>query len=221
MKLRQLEIALQRCAGFEKPRAAWEQYQTPATLAARLLYDACMNGDIEGKTVCDLGCGTGILAIGAALLGAKTVRAVDRDPAAIHTARENATLLGTDVECIVADIAGADASGLAERIGPSDTVVMNPPFGAQKQNVHADRAFIDCAIAIAPVTYGIFNAGSTPFVEAYLRERGTVAGRVSGSFPIKRSFAFHTKDVQEIAVEILRIARTGSASFREDKENPV
>ena len=28
MKLRQLEMALQRCAGFEKPRAAWEQYQT-------------------------------------------------------------------------------------------------------------------------------------------------------------------------------------------------
>jgi putative methylase len=221
MKLRQLEMALQRCAGFEKPRAAWEQYQTPATLAARLLYDAYVNGDIEGKAVCDLGCGTGILAIGAALLGAKTVRAVDLDPAAIRTARENATLLGTDVECIVADIAGADASGLAERIGPCDTVVMNPPFGAQRQNVHADRSFIDCAIAIAPVMYGIFNAGSTPFVEAYIRGIGTVAGRVSGSFPIKRSFAFHTKDVQEIAVEILRIARTGSASVREDKENPV
>ena len=30
MKLKQLDIALQRCAGFEKPRAAWEQYQTPA-----------------------------------------------------------------------------------------------------------------------------------------------------------------------------------------------
>jgi putative methylase len=220
MKLRQLEIALQRCAGYKTPRVAWEQYQTPATLAARLLYDAYMNGDIEGKTVCDLGCGTGILAIGAALLGARTVRAVDLDPAAIRTAQENAALLGADVEFFTADIAGAEPSGLADQIGPCDTVVMNPPFGAQKQNVHADRPFIDCALAIAPVTYGIFNAGSTPFVEVYIRRRGTVAGRVSGSFPIKRSFAFHTKDVQEISVEILRIARTGSAPVRADQEKP-
>ena len=85
---------------------------------------------------------------------------------------------------------------------------MNPPFGAQKQKVHADRPFIDCALAIAPVTYGIFNTGSTAFIHAYIAGRGRVAGRVSGTFPIKRSFAFHTKDVQEIAVEILRLART-------------
>lgn len=207
MKLRQLEIALQRCAGYKKPRVVWEQYQTPATLAARLLYDAFMQGDIEGKTVCDLGCGTGVLAIGASLLGAKTVLAVDLDQAAISTAKENAELLGADVEFITADIAGADAGGLADRIGPCNTVVMNPPFGAQKQNVHADRPFIDCALAIAPVTYGIFNAGSTPFVETYIAGRATIAGRVSGTFPIKRSFAFHTKDVQEIAVEILRLVR--------------
>ncbi|MGD0535188.1 MAG: METTL5 family protein [Methanoregula sp.] len=207
MKLRQLEMALQRCTGFEKPRAAWEQYQTPATLAARLLYDAYMNGDIKGKGVCDLGCGTGILAIGAALLGAKTVRAVDLDPKAVRTAGENAALLHADVEFVVADIDGADAGGLADRIGPCDTVVMNPPFGAQKQKVHADRPFIDCALTIAPVTYGIFNTGSTPFVEAYIKGRGRVAGRVSGTFPIKRSFAFHTKDVQEIVVEILRLVR--------------
>jgi putative methylase len=221
MKLRQLEIALQRCAGYEKPRVAWEQYQTPAPLAARLLYDAYMNGDIEGKTVCDLGCGTGILAIGAALLGARAVKAVDLDPAAIRTAQENASLLAVDVEFVVADIAGEDAGGLVDRLSPCDTIVMNPPFGAQKQKVHADRPFIDCALAIAPVTYGIFNTGSTPFVEAYIMGRGTIKGRVSGSFPIKRSFAFHTKDVQEISVEILRLARTGSASFRADQKNPV
>jgi len=69
MKLKQLEMILQRVGGFPRPQAALEQYQTPAPLAARLLYHALMKGDIEGKQVCDLGCGTGILAIGAALLG--------------------------------------------------------------------------------------------------------------------------------------------------------
>lgn len=202
MKLRQLEMALQRCAGYKKPSATLEQYQTPAPLAARLLFDAFMQGDIEGKTVCDLGCGTGILAIGAALIGADTVRGIEIDKEALRIAQENAQLLGADVEFINVDIATAH-----ETAGPCDTVVMNPPFGAQKQNVHADRPFIDAALAIAPVTYGIFNAGSTPFVEAYVAGRGRVAGKVSGTFTIQRTFAFHTRDIHEIPVEILRLVR--------------
>jgi putative methylase len=202
MKLRQLEMALQRCVGYTKPRAGLEQYQTPAPLAARLLYDAFLQGDIEGKTVCDLGSGTGILAIGAALLGAAPVRGIETDGNAIRIAQENARLLGADVEFINADIATAH-----ETAGPCDTVVMNPPFGAQKQNVHADRPFIDAALAIAPVTYGIFNAGSTPFVSAYIEGRAQVAGQVSGTFTIKRTFAFHTRDAQEIPVEILKLVR--------------
>jgi Predicted RNA methylase len=201
MKLRQLEIALQRCAGYQKPRATLEQYQTPAPLAARLLYDAFMQGDIEGKTVCDLGSGTGILATGAALLGASTVRGIEIDKDAIRIAQENARLLGAEVEFINADIA------IAQKTGPCDTVVMNPPFGAQKQNVHADRPFIDAALGLAPVIYGIFNAGSTPFVSAYIEGRATVAGQISGTFTIKRTFAFHTRDVQEIPVEILKLVR--------------
>ena len=210
MKLRQLEMALQRCTGFEQPKASREQYQTPATLAARLLYDASVRGDIAGKTVTDLGCGTGILAIGAALLGAQEVWGIDLDPDALNIAEKNAALLGAVVEFAAADLSGtrSDAGkACSEGLGPCDTVVMNPPFGAQKQNLHADRPFIDCALAIAPVTYGIFNAGSTPFVEAFIAGRGHVTGRVAGTFALRRSFAFHTRDVQEIAVEILRIVR--------------
>jgi len=204
MKLKQFEMALQRCAGYEKPHVALEQYQTPAPLAARLLFDAFMQGDIGGKSVCDLGSGTGILAIGAALLGAASVRGVEIDRDAIRVAQENARLLGVDVTFVNTDI----SSGAGE-ISPCDTVVMNPPFGAQKQNVHADRPFIDAALALAPVTWGIFNAGSAPFIEAYIAGRGIVTGRVSGTFSIKRTFAFHSRDIQEIPVEIVRLARDG------------
>lgn len=204
MKLKQLEMALQRCAGYERPQAGLEQYQTPAPLAARLLFDAFMQGDIGGKSVCDLGSGTGILAIGAALLGAASVRGIEIDRDAIRVAQENARLLGVEVTFVNTDI----TTGAGE-IPPCDTVVMNPPFGAQKQNIHADRPFIDAALALAPVTYGIFNAGSTPFVSAYIAGRGRVAGRVRGTFSIKRTFAFHTRDVQEIPVEIVRLARNG------------
>src|SRR5512133_2248776 len=104
MKLKQLEMILQRLAGFSRPRAALEQYQTPAPLAARLLYHALMKGDIAGKAVCDLGCGTGILAIGAALLGAERVTGVDIDTGAIVVAHENAALLGVEVTFLSADL---------------------------------------------------------------------------------------------------------------------
>lgn len=202
MKLKQLEMTLQRLRGFDRPRASLEQYQTPAPLAARLLYHALMKGDIAGKRVADLGCGTGILAIGASLLGAASVTGVDIDEKALAVARENAGLPGTEITFLAADIRDGRCR---ERIGASDTVVMNPPFGAQK--AHADRPFIDCALAVAPVTYSIFNAGSVPFVEAYTAQRAEVDEKIGGAFPIRRTFAFHTKDVQEIEVGILRLKR--------------
>ena len=48
----------------------------------------------SGMTVFDVGTGSGILAIGAALLGAGSVLAVDIDPQAVRVAEENVTLNG-------------------------------------------------------------------------------------------------------------------------------
>ena len=202
MKLKRLEMTLQRVAGYSSPRPALEQYQTPAPLAARLLYHALMKGDIEGKVVCDLGSGTGVLAIGAALLGAASVKGVDVDKKAVDIAYANAELLDADVKFIVADVKDQT---LPEVLGLCDTVIMNPPFGAQK--VHADRPFIDLAISVAPVIYGIFNAGSTPFIKTYTTGRAEIDERVGGVFAMKRTFSFHTQDIQEIGVEILRLKR--------------
>ena len=202
MKLKRLEMTLQRLSGYPHPRAALEQYQTPAPLAARLLYHALMKGDIEGKTVFDLGCGTGVLALGAALLGAGCVKGVDRDPDAVAVARANAELLDTRVEFVIADVKD---EALRESLGSCDTVIMNPPFGAQK--AHADRPFIDLALSIAPVTYSIFNAGSAQFIETYTAPRARIDEKVGGIFPLRRTFSFHTQDVQEIEVEILRLIR--------------
>jgi putative methylase len=202
MKLKNLEMALQRLTGYDRPSPALEQYQTPAPLAARLLYTAFMNHDIADRQVCDLGSGTGVLAIGAALLGASKVTGVEIDEVAVTTAAANAALLNADVEFIVADVRDTT---LADRLGSWDTVIMNPPFGAQ--NAHADRPFIDCALRIAPVTYGIFNAGSTQFVDTFIQNRARITERIAGTFPIRRTFFFHTRDVQEIGVEILRLTR--------------
>ncbi|HJJ89797.1 MAG TPA: METTL5 family protein [Methanocorpusculum sp.] len=198
MKLRQLEIQLQNVHGFRSPRLEAEQYMTPAPLAARMLYHAAMNGDISNLHVCDLGCGTGMLSIAAALLGADVI-AIDFDPVALAIARENAEFFGVDITFSEACIDDIDFDLTA------DTVVMNPPFGAQM--VHADRPFITAALRIAPVCYGIFNEGSLPFLTTYIRDHGQILEKISAWLTIPRLFSFHTRNSLNIPVNIVHLER--------------
>lgn len=63
---------------------------------------------VAGKRVLDLGAGSGLVAIAAALAGAGTVRAVDIDPYAATATRLNAAANGVAVEVTPSDITGGD-----------------------------------------------------------------------------------------------------------------
>jgi putative methylase len=202
MKLRQLEMRLEGLKSYQDPSPGREQYQTPAPLAARLLHHAFMQGDIEGRSVCDPGCGTGILSIGAALLGAAEVIGLDIDGGAIRIAEDNALRAHVHPRFIRGDVTDP---ACIRQVPACDTVVMNPPFGAQA--AHADRPFIDAALEIGQVVYGIFNAGSRSFIEGYVIERATVEGVIAAQFSIRRTFSFHTRDIREIPVEIIKLRR--------------
>jgi putative methylase len=202
MRLRQLEMALEQLEGFPTPSPGLEQYRTPAVIAARLLHHAWIQGDIADRALLDLGCGTGVLSCGGMLLSARRAVGVDLDPAALAVAERNARQAGVAVTFLSADISDHDT---ITACGPYDTVVMNPPFGAQR--AHADRPFIDAALAHAPVVYGIFNGGSLPFLRAYVAGRAEITGVVEARFPLRRTFRFHRDDVREIGVEIARMVR--------------
>lgn len=60
---------------------------------------------VAGARVLDYGCGSGILAIGAALHGASTVDAVDIDPAAVTTTRDNAAANGVTLNAGLPELA--------------------------------------------------------------------------------------------------------------------
>ncbi|NLM45215.1 MAG: 50S ribosomal protein L11 methyltransferase [Firmicutes bacterium] len=62
-----------------------------------------------GETVLDLGCGSGVLALAAKLLGAGRVLGVDKDEPAVQASRENAVLNGLEAEFVRADLL-ADAA---------------------------------------------------------------------------------------------------------------
>jgi ribosomal protein L11 methyltransferase len=53
----------------------------------------------------DYGCGSGILAIGAALFGARDIDAVDIDPAALQATRDNAAANGVTLRCGLPELA--------------------------------------------------------------------------------------------------------------------
>jgi len=140
---------------LQSPRADLEQAPTPSEAAAMLLESALAAGDLQGRTILDLGTGTGTLAIGAALLGAIDVVGVDIDPSAIARAREEAVRLRVEVRFVEAPV-----DSWASR---ADTVLMNPPFGAQRRG--ADRPFWDRAFALAGrAIYAFSLADSRTFI---------------------------------------------------------
>ena len=60
--------------------------------STRIMIGLMKDADIGGKEVLDLGCGSAILSLYAALKGAKRVTAVDNDKDAIESARKNLSL---------------------------------------------------------------------------------------------------------------------------------
>ena len=69
IKKSKLAIVLSNLETFRDPSAELEQYSFDVQSASTVLWNAYQLGDIEGKSVGDFGCGTGILGIGALLLG--------------------------------------------------------------------------------------------------------------------------------------------------------
>ncbi|NJD77657.1 MAG: methyltransferase [Candidatus Methanoperedens sp.] len=195
MRKKHLEILLEQVCGFSSPKPSKEQYSTPATVAAELLHYAFMKGDIA-DTVYDLGCGCGILAIGAKLLGAEKVIGFDDDRDALEIARANAQKLGADVEFV--------CSSINEVRGKAHSVVMNPPFGAQVKG--SDRPFLRKALELSSVVYSIHNAGSAEFIKKFISP-SVITEHILIDFPIKRTFRFHTREVQVIKAEIFRIEK--------------
>jgi len=196
MKLRELEIILQGLGGFEKPEPKLEQYITPATIAADLLYFALGFDDIVNKNVIDLGCGNGVFAIGAGLLGAGSVTGVDVDRGAVEIARKNALMHDCQVDLICSPVENVE--------GRFDTCIQNPPFGAQ--NRHADLPFLRKAVEIADVVYSMHNSVTDRFIR---KEVGNLGGQVDTvrdyEFEIHHTFDFHRKEKKSVNVTLYRI----------------
>jgi putative methylase len=220
-----LELFLAKVAPQPTPQVHLEQYTVSEQLAANMLYVATYsNNDIINKSVLDLGCGTGRLALGAAFLGAARVVGVDIDRLAIKTARENSTHpdLANKVEWVNGDI---DII-----VGKFDTVVQNPPFGVQTRG--ADRDFLVKALEVGDVVYSLHNhpevderlikmlkssqgfvqVEPSPFLQSFISKHGgSIQAVYALPMTIPKMFDFHKKVKHDFIIDLYVVRKAGES----------
>lgn len=217
----ELKIALSKVAPHPSPKAHLEQYTITPEVAAEILYLAAYTyGDVVNKKIIDLGCGTGRLAIGGALLGAQETVGVDIDSNAVEVALTSAEKLNIKekTQWITADIAAVQ--------GKFDTVLQNPPFGVQRKK--ADREFLEKALEVGKKIYSLHkstrdisgyrktgkqNIKSLPsspsrFLKQFIKTKGGQINSVH-TLPIiiPHMFKFHRKQKHRFYVDLYVIKR--------------
>ncbi|HII85316.1 TPA: methyltransferase [Candidatus Bathyarchaeota archaeon] len=217
-----LELFLSKLAPHPSPQASLEQYTISEDAAATLLYiSAYARNDIIGKTVLDLACGTGRLALGAAFLGAKEVVGADSDRVAIKVACKNSEIAGLQdqVQWVTCDLEAI--------AGKFETVLQNPPFGVQKRA--ADRKFIEKALEVGNSIYSFHNHPTvdkhlamllkksgesliqvppSSFLESLVEKHGGIIKAVYAlPMTIPKMFGFHTQSKRQIIVDLYVIQK--------------
>ena len=212
-----LERFLSTVTAQPNPKVHLEQYTISEQIAANMLYIAAnVYDDIVGKSVLDLGCGTGRLGLGAAYLGAAEVVGIDIDPTAIKTARQNASKAELKVEWVNGDIGAVT--------GRFDTVLQNPPFGVQTRE--ADRAFLVKALEVGNDIYSLHNhpevderlirmlkssqgfvqVQPSTFIERFISKNGgSVKAVYAMLMTIPKMFDFHTKLKHDFVIDLYLI----------------
>lgn len=215
-----LEKAIAQIPPHPSPKAYLEQYTISPEAAAEILYTATyVYDDISDKRVIDLGCGTGRLAIAAALMDAKEVVGVDIDKTSIKQAVTNAEKLGVKAKTswIITDIGAIQ--------GSFDTVLQNPPYGVQKRG--ADLQFLEKALQVGRRVYSLHKSVKTvgkqklvpsPFLERFIESNGGEIKAISFlNMNIPHMFTFHQKRVHQFSVNLYVIERKNKRFIEQQK----
>ncbi len=205
-----LAILLSKLKSFENPEIKAEQYTTDSEAAADVLWNAFYLGDIKGKVIADLGCGTGILGLGALLLGAKKVFFVDSDARLLDILKENSVFLEKHSGMSFngkAFFVNKDVSDFGDRV---DTVLQNPPFGTRKK--HADRDFLLKSFSVSGIVYSFHKSGSDRFIDSLSGDMGFgITHLWHFNLPIKAVYDFHKKRIHRIRVGCWRLEKKNNA----------
>lgn len=179
------------------------------------LVDALEHAGLADRTVLDVGCGIGDLAIEAVVRGASSATGFDLSPKAIDHARELATRRG------VADRTAFDVGdGATFELPPADVVVINRVVccypnadGLLERTLKATRSVFAMTAPVSDGAIGMFNRALTTFwngwyalrkkkfgdFRTYVHDLGAIDERVraAGFRPVTRE---HRRVVWDLAV---------------------
>lgn len=208
IKLKQLEQFLQTVDDFTTPNVRFEQYQTPSHIASQALYAIQTKyADLEGRQVLDLGCGPGMLSIGAALLGADFVLGVEIDQNATEDFRTNCEEFDLhNVECLQANVLHLPALWNDKPL--FDTVLLNPPFGT-KQNSGIDVAFLKVAITLARGSvYAMHKSVTREYIKKKARDWKVQSSLIAElRYNLSQTYKFHKRTSVDVAVDLWRFKK--------------
>jgi len=197
-----LAMLLSGLKGFKEPKVRVEQYSTDAEIAAEVLWQAYMKGDI-GKVSVDLGCGTGILGIGLLALGSEKVYFIDSDQKVMDVAKENLTKLKSEYKLDDSVFRCQNINDFNENV---DLVFMNPPFGTKVR--HMDKGFLKKAFEIGKVVYSFHKSETKKFVESFSRDNGfKITDVYDYKWSLKATMKHHTKKIKQVYVSCFRIEK--------------
>jgi len=204
MTKKELCMSLSRLKTFEKPDMRAEQYTTDSETAGDALWKAYMIGDIEGKTIVDLGAGTGILGLGACFLGAKKAFLVEKDKAALELAEENKKLLEKELGLkLKTELINEDIYAFEKK---ADVVFMNPPFGTK--DAGADTKFLQRAFKLAPIVYSFHKASTKDYIWKLATDNGfSVTHYFEYDMALKRTMPFHKKKIERVRAGFWRMEK--------------
>ena len=199
-----LAIVLSELEGFSEPKVRQEQYIMDSEIGASVLWNAYLLKDIGKKSIADLGCGTGIIGIGALLLGARHLVFVDSDEKSLNIVKNNISKVKSEgykmgtAEFICKDIEEVSIE--------QDVVLENPPFGTKIK--HKDVVFLEKALKIAPVVYSFHKSETKVFLKQFAgRNIAEITHIWDYEFPLKRTFGFHRREIQRINVSCFRFEK--------------
>ncbi|XP_033744333.1 methyltransferase-like protein 5 [Pecten maximus] len=225
LRLKELESYLEDVETFDKPKILLEQYPTTPHIAARVLHTIHTNyDDIHDQTVADLGCGCGVLGIGAKMLGAGHVVGIDIDEDALDISHRNVKDLELEVDFIQMDVTkicehvkqtqSHDQASCIEfgsagcfKESSFDTVIMNPPFGTKK-NQGIDMRFVQAGLFLAKrAVYSLHKTSTRAHIEKKAKDFGVHMEVLAElRFNLENTFKCHKQKSVDIQVDLIRFS---------------
>lgn len=180
------------------------------TTAMALAALATTRDGLAGKTVLDVGAGTGLLAIAADLLGAEASYGVDVDPVTVPVARANAARNRSRARFALGSIAatGTGVQNVTEAgviVAPVDRPVTGLP---SKVDVIVANLYAELHAALFTAYVALLTPGGAAYLTGILESRRDV---VIGSVPAGMRLRAERQDGEWLLLEFERVVAADSS----------